>query len=103
MPAASVAEVVTSRSSKVISGPVNAIFGDASGAVRLSMVSQRTRQLRMQKNAIRLASRSAVRNFESSALQPDFKILWKTSTSTAWRTIDLLDRLGASANGQVRD
>ncbi|OKO75150.1 hypothetical protein AC630_25530 [Bradyrhizobium sp. AS23.2] len=63
-----------SSSSNAISVSVNAIFGDASGAVRLSMVSQRTRQLRMQKTAIRLARRSAVRSFESSALQPDFRV-----------------------------
>lgn len=33
----------------------------------------------MQKTAIRLTRRSAVRNFESSALRPDPRILWKTS------------------------
>lgn len=44
-----------SRSSNANSVSVNATFGDASGATRLSMVSQRTRQLRMQRTAIRLA------------------------------------------------
>lgn len=33
----------------------------------------------MQKTAIRLTRRSAVRNFESSALQPNLRTLWKTS------------------------
>ncbi|MDA9544769.1 hypothetical protein ACM43_09435 [Bradyrhizobium sp. CCBAU 45321] len=51
----------------------------AFGEERLSIVIQKTRQLTMQKTAIRLTRRSAVRNFESSALQPDLRILWKTS------------------------
>lgn len=53
--------------------------GAAFGAVRFSMVNQNTRQLRIQKTAMRLASRSAVRSLESSARQPDLRILWKTS------------------------
>lgn len=48
-------------------------------ADRLIIVIQNIRQLRMQNIEIRLASRSAVRNLESSALQPDLRILWKTS------------------------
>ena len=58
----------------------------------------------MQKTAMRLARRSAVRNFESSALQPDFRILWNSSIfhRMAYQLI-LLDRLGASADRQVRD
>jgi hypothetical protein len=43
--------------------------------VRLIIVIQKTRQLRMQRTAIRLTSRSAVRSFDSSALQQDFRIL----------------------------
>ncbi|MDA9391361.1 hypothetical protein WN73_11915 [Bradyrhizobium sp. CCBAU 45394] len=44
------------------------------------MVSQRTRQLRMQKTAIRLARRSASAVLSlPPALQPDFKILWNIS------------------------
>ena len=60
-------------------GVLRDIVGDASEAVRLSIVNQRTRQLMMQKTAMRFASRSAVRSFDSSALQPDLRILWKTS------------------------
>jgi hypothetical protein len=43
------------------------------------MVIQKILQLTMQRIAMRFASRSAVRSFASSALQPDFKILWKVS------------------------
>jgi hypothetical protein len=46
---------------------------------RLSIVSQKILQLRMQNTDIRLTSRSAVRSCDSSALQPDFKILWNVS------------------------
>ncbi len=61
------------------------------------MVIQNMRQLRMQKIAIRLTIRSAVRSFESSALQPDFKILWKVSIfqrmayqdSFLWRSLEI--------------
>ena len=55
------------------------MLGGASGADRLIIVIQNTRQLRMQKMEIKLTSRSAVLSFDSSALQPDFSILWKTS------------------------
>ena len=68
------------------------------------MVSQRTRQLIMQKTAIKLASRSAVRNFESSARQPDFKILWNTLDFPTHRVpVDLLNRFGAPAHGKIGD
>lgn len=43
------------------------------------MVSQKIRQLMMQKTEIRLASLSAVRSRDSSALHPDFRILWKVA------------------------
>src|SRR4030095_15776955 len=46
---------------------------------RLIIVIQKIRQLRMQKTAIKLTSRSAVRSRDCSALQPDFKILWNVS------------------------
>jgi hypothetical protein len=46
---------------------VKAIDGDASCSVRDNMVNQRTRQLRIQKTAIKFASRSAVRSFDASA------------------------------------
>jgi len=51
----------------------------ASGTERLSIVIQKTRQLRMQKTEIRLARRWAVLSFDSSALQPDLRILWNIS------------------------
>lgn len=54
-------------------------LGGASGAERLSIVIQKTRQLRMQKSEIRLVRRWAVLSFDSSALQPDLRILWNTS------------------------
>jgi hypothetical protein len=46
----------------------------------LSIVIQKTRQLRMQKTETRLVRRWAVLSFDySSALQPDLRILWNTS------------------------
>jgi hypothetical protein len=70
---------VTSASSSRSSILVNASSGGASGAARLIMVIQKMRQLRMQRTANRFTSRSAVLSFDSSALQPDFRILWKVS------------------------
>ncbi|WP_314963909.1 transposase [Bradyrhizobium cosmicum] len=51
----SIAAPLMIRSSNAISVSVNASFGYASGVMRLSMVSQRTRQLRMQKEYKRQA------------------------------------------------
>lgn len=45
----------------------------------MSIVNQKIRQLMMQTTETGLASRSAVRSRDSSALQPDFRILWKVS------------------------
>src|SRR5471030_498346 len=59
----------------VTSTSVSATSGGASGAHRLISVSQNTLHARMQKMAIRLVNLLAVRNCESSALQPDFKFL----------------------------
>src|SRR5712691_6563685 len=67
------------RSRMAISVTVNASVGSASGAERLSIVIQKTRQLRMQKTETRLVRRWAVLSFDSSALQPDLRILWNTS------------------------
>src|SRR3981081_3904900 len=67
------------RSSTAISVAVSARAGSASGAERLSIVIQKIRQLRMQKTETRLVRRWAVLSFESSALQPDLRILWNTS------------------------
>src|SRR6267154_817117 len=67
------------RSSTAISVAVSARAGSASGAERLSIVIQKTPQLRMQKSEIRLVRRWAVLSFDSSALQPDLRILWNTS------------------------
>src|SRR6266853_2098553 len=58
-----------------VSGAVNASVGEASGTARFIIVSQKILQLRMQKTAIKLVSRWAVRSRDSSALQPDFRIL----------------------------
>src|SRR4051812_44888327 len=68
-----------SSSRILISVGVSAVSAGASGAVRLSMVSQKIRQLTIQYTAIKLARRSAVRSLDSSALQPDLRILWKVS------------------------
>lgn len=57
----------------------SARVGGAPGAERLSIVIEKTLQLRIQKTEIRLVRRSAVRSFDSSALQPDLRVLWKTS------------------------
>lgn len=64
---------LTRRSSTPVSAAVNA-RGGASGAERLSIVIQKTRQLRMEKSEIRLDKRWAVLSFESSAIQPDLRI-----------------------------
>jgi len=53
--------------------------GGELGAVRATIVSHNTRQLKMQKTETKFAMRSAVRNFASPTRQPYFKILWKTS------------------------
>ena len=45
----------------------------------IDIVIQKTRQLRMQKTATKLVRRWAVLSFNSSALQPDLRILWNTS------------------------
>ena len=66
------------RSRIFVSNPVSTKAGSRFGLARLSMVSQNTRQLRIQNTASRLTSRSAVRNRACSARQPDFRILWKT-------------------------
>ena len=67
------------RSRIFVSNPVSTKAGSRFGLARLSMVSQNTRQLRIQNTASSLTSRSAVRNRACSARQPDFRILWKTS------------------------
>ncbi len=70
----------TSRSFSIKNGSVdNANVCGPSGQTRLIVVIQKIRQLRMQYTEIRLTSRSAVRSLDSSALQPDFRILWKVS------------------------
>jgi hypothetical protein len=63
----------------LISVTVRASPGSASGAARFIMVSQKIRHARMQKMAMRLTSRSAVRSLASSARQPDLRILWNVS------------------------
>jgi hypothetical protein len=69
---------------------------------RLAIVIQKTRQLRMQKIATRLTIRSAVLSRTSSALKPDFKILWKVSIfqriayQSSFSIASLRDRTGRS-------
>ena len=58
-----------------ISVGVKATSAELSGLAWLDMVIQKTRQLTTAMIASSLTSRSAVRSFESSALQPDFMIL----------------------------
>jgi hypothetical protein len=65
-------------------GPVNARSGGAVGADRLSIVIQKTRQLRMQNTAIKLASRWAVLSLDSSALQPDLSIYLSAYHLSFW-------------------
>ncbi|SAL32141.1 hypothetical protein AWB69_02768 [Caballeronia udeis] len=69
---------LTIRSRSSTSVCVRANWAGAWAAHRLSMVSQKIRQLRIQNTEMRLAKRSAVRNFDSS-VSPDFRILWKVS------------------------
>src|SRR5918998_5959795 len=74
----------TARSMTVISASVSADRGEALGAILLIIVVQKMRQRRMQKTAIGLVSRSAVRSRAASTRQPDFRILWKSSTFQRW-------------------
>lgn len=62
---------LTSWSRSVTSVVVSASAYEASGADRLISVSQNTRQARMHEMEIKLVRRLAVRNCDSSALQPD--------------------------------
>ena len=90
-----------SLSKSAISVSVSAIVGDACEVVRLSIVNQKTRQLMMQKTAMRLASRSAVRSFESSALTAGFEDLVEDFDLPAHGVpVDLLDRCGARVTGR---
>ena len=66
-------------SSSFISVSVNTKLAGSSGDTRLSWHIHNTRHARMHMIAIKLASRSAFRSFESSARQPDFSTLWKVS------------------------
>src|SRR5229473_858308 len=91
------------RSRMAISVAVNARVGSAPGAERLSIVIQNTRQLRMQKTETRLVRRWAVLSFDSSALQPDLRILWNTSIFTQSIPLKLLNGVLAGVNGQVGD
>lgn len=77
-------ESVDSRSGarrfrRLISSGVNASAALACRVERLIIVNQKMRQLKMQNVASRLTSRSAVRSFDCSAWQPDYRILWNVS------------------------
>jgi len=52
---------------------------EPSGATRFIIVSQKIRQPSTHIKAIRLVRRCAVLKCDSSARQPDFRILWKVS------------------------
>lgn len=69
----------TSRSRSAISALVRARPAAPSGAERLIIVIQNTRQLRMQNTAISFTRRSAVLSRAASTRQPDFRTLWKTT------------------------
>ena len=69
----------TALSITLISASVRADWGGASGAILLTIVVQKMRQLRMQDTAISLVNRSAVRSRAASTWQPDFRILWNSS------------------------
>jgi hypothetical protein len=66
---------LTNRSRMRSSISVKTSSGLASGAMRLVMVSQKTRQLRIQKTASRFVSRAVVLRRDCLARQPDFRIL----------------------------
>ena len=78
-----------SMSSRRVSRLVLASSGEAVGTTRFIMVIQKMRQLRTQNTAIRFTIRCAVRSFDASALQPDFRTLWNVSTfhRTAYQEI----------------
>ena len=63
----------------LVSNSVSTRDASNSGLIRLSIVNQNTRQLRIQNTASNRISRSAVHRRARSARQPDFRILWKTS------------------------
>lgn len=63
---------------------VKARSGEMFGSERLIIVSQKMRQPSMHRMERKLTSRSAVRGFDASALQPDFRILWKVSIFQRW-------------------
>lgn len=68
------------------------------------MVIQNTRQVRMQKTAMSFTRRSAVRSCTSSALQPDFRILWKVSIFPAHGVpVELRDGVVMGMHGQIGD
>lgn len=76
-----------SRSSTCLPRLVIATSGEAAGTTRFIMVIQKSRLLRLQNTAIRLAILSAVRSFGASALQPDFRILWTGCRVRDWRGV----------------
>jgi hypothetical protein len=70
----------------------------------LSIVIQKTRQLRMQKTETRWARRWAVLSFGSSALQPDLRILLEhLDLPSQSIPFELLDGVSAGADRQIGD
>jgi hypothetical protein len=58
---------------------LNLGFGQSDPRWRVGSGAVEHSHLTMQKTEIRFVRRSAVLNFDSSALQPDLRILWNTS------------------------
>ena len=58
---------------------VNTSWAGSAGFTRWIIVIQKARQLRMQNTATNRVRRSVVRSLDSSARQPDLRILWKVS------------------------
>ena len=78
---------------------VKARSGEMFGSERLIIVSQKMRQPSMHRMEKKLTSRSAVRGFDASALQPDFRILWKVSIFQRWLPADLFQSIAARDYG----
>ena len=99
-------------SSRRVSRLVLASSGEAVGTTRFIMVIQKMRQLRTQNTAIRFTIRCAVRSFDASALQPDFRTLWNVSTfhRTAYQEIfpiavyeEVVRRFGEAGEPALRE
>lgn len=68
-----------SASNRSSSSCIKARVGSAFGSFLLIIVIPKMRHARKQQVAIEFTKRGAVRSFDCSTLQPDFRILWKSS------------------------